>query len=136
MTTEASSRVYLAGPMRARPFYNAPAFDKAAATLRSRGYEVLNPVDFDRESYQVDFTLYPLGTEEIPGLPPLPDLLLRDLEYVSLCSAIVLLPGYENSKGARTEKAFAEFCGLRVLYYTPEEGSLWSIPDTEAMSND
>lgn len=129
-------RCYIAGPMRDRPFYNAPAFDKAAAVLRSRGYDVLNPVDFDRESYQVDFSLYPQGNEEIPGLPPLADLLLRDLEYVSMCEAIVLLPGHENSKGARTEKAFAEFCGLRILYYTPEDGSVWSIPDEGTMPND
>ena len=132
----APAKVYLAGPMRDQPFYNAPVFDKAAATLRGRGYDVLNPVDFDRESYGVDFTLYPEGNEEIPGLPPLADLLLRDLEYVSLCEAIVLLPGHENSKGARTEKAFAEFCGLRVLYYTPEDGSVWTIPDEGSMSND
>ena len=132
----APARVYLAGPMRDQPFYNAPVFDKAAATLRGRGYDVLNPVDFDRESYGVDFTLYPQGNEEIPGLPPLADLLLRDLEYVSLCEAIVLLPGHENSKGARTEKAFAEFCGLRVLYYTPEDGSLWSVPEKDTGTND
>ena len=129
-------RVYIAGSMRGIPFYNAPAFDKAASVLRGRGYDVLNPVDFDRESYGVDFSLYPQGNEEIPGLPPLADLLLRDLEYVSMCEAIVMLPGAENSKGARTEKAFAEFCGLRILYYTPEDGSVWSIPDEGTMSND
>ena len=130
------AKVYVAGPMRNRPFYNAPLFDKAAATLRSRGYDVLNPVDFDREAYGVDFTLYPQGNEEIPGLPPLADLLLRDLEYVSLCDAIVLLPGSEASKGARTERAFAEFCGLRILYFTPEDGSLWSVPEKDTTTND
>ena len=133
MTT---TTAYLAGPMRGIPFWNAPAFDQAAATLRNRGYDVLNPCDLDRAEFDVDFSLYPTGTEEIPGLPPLHDLLLRDLLELAKCDCIILLPGHERSKGARTEKSFAEFCGLRVLYFTPQDGSLWSIPEKDCTTND
>ena len=31
-------RVYIAGPMRGRPFYNFPAFDKACSELNQQGF--------------------------------------------------------------------------------------------------
>ena len=123
-----SGKIYVAGPMRGIPFYNSPLFDRTADTLRARGYQVVNPCDLDRDTYEVDFSLCPEGTENPALLPPLPELLLRDLDELSRCDAIALLPGYTESKGALTELAFANFCGLRVLHWSPEDASLWFMP--------
>lgn len=128
MVDQAADTLYLAGPMRGIPFYNAPAFDNAAKALRKRGYTIVSPADLDRDEYDVDFSLCPTGTEDPALLPPLPTLLLRDLWELSKCDGIALLPGYEKSKGAMTELAFAKFCDLKILHYTPEEQSLWYFP--------
>jgi hypothetical protein len=46
----------------------------------------------------------------------------RDLDAIQSCDALVLLPEWENSKGARAERAVAEWAGLRVGYLWSERG--------------
>ena len=40
----------------------------------------------------------------------------RDIEQVILCDAILMCPGWENSKGCKVEKYVAETYGKEVLY--------------------
>ena len=40
----------------------------------------------------------------------------RDIETVILCDAILMCPGWENSKGCRVEKFTAETYGKEVLF--------------------
>ena len=103
------ARVYIAGPMRYRPFYNAQAFTDAAEALRSRGYAVESPAELD-EGLGLDLYACPTGTEDT-GVP-ISDLLLRDLELICRCDAVVLLPGWQHSDGAAVEIAFAKMLGL------------------------
>ena len=41
----------------------------------------------------------------------------RDIEAVRWCDAIYMLPGWENSKGARAELAIANWIGKQIEYY-------------------
>lgn len=41
--------------------------------------------------------------------------MLRDLEALSTCDAVLMLPGWEHSPGCQIEKIFAERLGLRIL---------------------
>lgn len=48
------------------------------------------------------------------------DFLRIDLEWLSLCHAILLLPNWETSEGAKREKTEAEKLGLLVFYSADE----------------
>jgi hypothetical protein len=119
-------RVYCAGPMSSYPKdYNFPAFYSAAESLEKQGYEPVNPAQLDIEA---GYTL-----ERIKQLDPaefqefLKGAAKRDLDALQQCDAIALLPGWESSKGARAEKAVAEWLGLRVYYlYRKNEFYQWA----------
>ena len=44
------------------------------------------------------------------------DYLIRDLTILKDCDAIVMLPNWRESKGAMTEHAFAQGCGITIKY--------------------
>lgn len=112
-------RLYLAGPMRGYPFYNADAFRRAAERIRAEGDEVVSPVEID-EAAGLDFAACPTGTEALPEGFDLPTLIRRDLDAIDTCDAILLLPGWEKSSGAAVELAYANFVGKQVFIYEEE----------------
>jgi hypothetical protein len=108
-------RVYVAGPMSGIPDYNFPAFRDAAENLRAWGYEVLSPVEMDEEE-----GLDPAGFKDGElSKAKYADVLSRDIQQIveKGVEAIVVLPGFERSGGARTEVAFAQALGLPVVAY-------------------
>lgn len=105
--------LYLAGPMRHRPFLNAVAFEIAAARLRDQGIEVVSPVELDQEC-GLNFTDYPEGTEPLPEGFSLPELMRRDLDAINTCDGVVVMAGWQHSTGAAVEVAYARFLGLPV----------------------
>ena len=113
-------RVYLSGPMRGYPEFNFPAFNRYAAKLREEGFEVFNPAEKDRERYGDDFAAkFPTGDEEAASNEgfSLREALAIDLDYVCReADIIAMLPGWENSSGARAELAAAEALGLRRMF--------------------
>lgn len=94
-------KVYLAGPMRGHEDYNYPAFHKAAAQLREFGYEVLNPAEF----FDGDQSL---GVDEY---------LRYDIEQVLTVDGMYVLPGWQESAGARLEVAVARAIEIPVYEY-------------------
>lgn len=110
-------RLYVAGPMRDYPEFNFPLFDSVSAELRAQGHTVMNPAEHDRAAYK--------GIEQWPGyasgditLCPefnFHDAMRWDLSKVLQCDGIVLLPNWEHSSGARTERFTAEQTGRRVF---------------------
>jgi hypothetical protein len=92
------TRIYVAGPMTGLPEFNFPAFHAAAAKLRSLGYEVENPAE-----------------NPTPPCGSWLAYMRMAVAQVATCDAVVLLPGWEASKGARVEFHLAEGMGLRVL---------------------
>lgn len=114
------TRCYLAGPMRGIKDFNFPAFHEAAAFLRSKGWEVFNPAEKDLEKHGAGIEKSPTGclkTAEKKGFN-LREALACDLEFVCLhAEALVMLPGWKDSKGARAEKATAHALGIPVYFY-------------------
>lgn len=121
--------VYLAGPMSGIPQMNFPAFDAAAKALRERGYKVRSPAELDSPEERaaalasVDGSLKDSDVGTTWGT-----LLSRDMKIIADegVEAVVVLPGWEKSRGARLETFVARLCDLSILQYpdlcvVPEE---------------
>ena len=89
-------RIYVSGPMSGLPALNFPAFHAAAAALRGLGFEVDNPAE-----------------HEVPGLT-WAQYLRRDIVLLMDCTAVALLPGYMNSRGAMLELTIAQALGMEI----------------------
>jgi predicted dienelactone hydrolase len=88
--------VYISGPMTGLENYNHAAFNQLASELAERGYIVLNPA------------ILPLG---------LTDAAYMDIGIAMLRAAdvVALLDGYQHSKGALSEKTYAERIGIPCI---------------------
>ena len=91
-------RIYIAGPMTGIPELNFPAFHAAAAQLRSYGHEVVNPAELNP------------GTGKTWA-----ECMRVDIAQLVTCDAVVLLPGYERSRGAMIERDLALKLEMRVV---------------------
>lgn len=97
------AHVYLSGPMTGLPEFNVPAFMAAALRLRTEGHEVFNPaesfggrLDLPRDEYfRKDF-------EEL-------------VRVANNGGYVVVLPGWEKSRGATLEVLAAAEMGIRVM---------------------
>ena len=92
------TRIYLAGPMSGLPDLNFPAFHAAAARLRAAGHDVVNPAEINPD----------------PGAA-WAQCMRADIAQLVTCEAIALLPGWEQSRGARLEHHIATQLGMRVV---------------------
>jgi hypothetical protein len=115
-------KYYIAGPMTGIPNFNFPAFNAAAAKLRAQGCEVFNPAERDIERHNgVDISADnhagdPALAAQVHGFS-LRDALADDTAYICKeATGIAMLPGWENSKGARAEHALAVALSLSILY--------------------
>lgn len=113
--------IYLSGPMRSIPYYNFPAFDRVAYVLRMEGHTVLSPADIDREYGFDAMHLAPdHDCNKIPEGFDFKACVRRDIDAVLLCDRVIMLPGWERSKGATAEKALAEWIGVIVEEWNKE----------------
>ena len=94
---------YLSGPMTGLPGQNYAAFQAAAERLRSQGVQVISPHE-----------IIP------PGAGPWSwaQHMRVDLAALLTADVIVLLPGWDTSRGAQLEKTVADAIGLSVVYFT------------------
>jgi hypothetical protein len=110
-------RIYLAGPMRGYPEFNAPAFREGARRLRALGHEVFSPVEHD-EGNGFDWTGVTGDLTEVAKTQgfDLRAALGADLGWICAhAEAVALLDGWEKSLGATAEAATARALGLPVL---------------------
>lgn len=103
--------VYIAGPMRGYPKYNFPAFDIAKQKMIDAGFFVFSPADLDRELGVTEDT----PAEDIPK-DFLRRALERDLAAITKSTHVVLLEGWEASRGVRPEAVLAYELGLTFLF--------------------
>lgn len=99
---------YLSGPMRGLPRYNVPMFARVAALLRKQGYRIISPAELDSAAVRAVSEQSPAGQEcdrdghiggETAG-----QILARDVRVLhDEAQGIILLPGWERSRGARLE---------------------------------
>ena len=101
---------YLAGPMSGIPEYNYPAFAMAASTWRNAGHEVLNPAENFNGDTSREYREY----------------MRADLDMLLKAEAVALLPGWDQSKGARFELHVAQLLGLPI--YSAEQGIEVKVP--------
>lgn len=117
-----SKKCYLAGPMSNIPQFNFPAFFSAEKELEARGYEVFNPARKDVENHGDAFYSCIGGShEELAAIlgykADYKHFLKIDLNWIlDNADAIAFLPGWENSKGVKAEKALAECLNLEQIY--------------------
>ncbi len=116
-------KVYLAGPMSGRPAFNIPLFDAAADMLRNFGHEVVSPAEVDGETTRAVLLQSEAGdhADLPPGDGGWAAYLSRDFLILADegIEAIVTLPEWETSRGARLEVLMATELGIpRFDYYT------------------
>lgn len=83
-------KVYVAGPMTGYPELNYPAFAEASARLRALGFEVVSPAE-----------LNPIETPYLAAMK-------NDIRALVDCDHILMLDGWEKSKGATLENHIAQ----------------------------
>ena len=115
-TLKPKVKAYLAGPMRGIKEFNFPHFLAVGRDLTEEwGFEVFNPAQHDIDR-GFDFSGY-AGTEDLSEIGfDLRQSLGDDLEFVAReADVVVVLHGWEKSKGARAEVATALALGIPVV---------------------
>jgi len=119
-----SKPYYLAGPMTGIPQFNYPAFDSAAKMLRVMGYEIRSPAEMDCDAVRkaamssADGSLGSGLVDDAGEKHTWGDFLSRDVKLIAdECGGIIMLDGWEKSKGARMEVYVAMQCGYPIHFY-------------------
>lgn len=92
-------RIYVAGPMTGYPDLNFPLFHAVTADLRLLGHDVVNPAELNLDPSK--------GWHECMRV---------DIRELVTCDSILMLQGWEKSKGAMLEHHIAKELGLQVKY--------------------
>lgn len=90
-------RIYIAGPMTGLPGLNFRAFHDTAAALRAEGHDAVNPAEINPDPKASWIAC-----------------MKADIGQLVTCDAILLLPGWINSRGARLEFHIAVSLDLPV----------------------
>ena len=89
--------IYVSGPMTGYQEHNYPAFAAAASRLRAAGWTVESPHE----------------PGQVPGWG-WADYMRRAIGQLIRCTDIVVLPGWQQSRGAILEYAIATKLGMRA----------------------
>lgn len=123
---------YISGPMTGKPNFNREAFEEARDHLVSLGVAALVPGD--GEIYTESET-----KNLAADLDKRHWYMRKDFAMLSTVEAIVMLPGWQKSQGAKAELLVAQEMGLQVWRYHTEEkapGMGYSPPGLQALENE
>lgn len=119
-------KFYLAGPMSGIPQFNYPLFDKAAARLRERGFEIVSPAELDDPETRARALASPDGKDTGPH--SWGDFLARDVKIVAdQVQGVILLPGWYRSRGAKLEAYVGVLCRHEFHAYYPDRDRLMEL---------
>ena len=106
-------KIYISGPMNGIKDFNFPMFDRVAAEYRRLGYEVFSPADNDRKLFGTN------DISEITKKSTYRECLAEDVNWICKHAEImVMLPGWEKSKGALIEWSLANCLDIPIHYWT------------------
>lgn len=106
--------------MRGIKDFNFPAFNAAQAVLRAKGFEVFSAAEYEEQLFGVGFNKSETGDLKDISMPGwnFREAFLKDCDYICrTADAVVCLPDWEVSKGARAEVAVARAIGIEVLSF-------------------
>lgn len=107
------AKLYIAGPMTNQPDWNFPLFFETAELLRSLGYEPNNPAENDGPDAAT--AVAHANAVHREGAHKWADYMRRDVVRLVSCDGIVLLPGWQQSRGARLEAKLAYDLDMAVF---------------------
>lgn len=128
--TPPMKNIYIAGPMQGVPEFNFPRFHAVADFLRSNGHSVFSPAEKDIERHGGVNIAAGNASGDIARAKAdhgfsLREALAQDCEYICLeANCVLMLPGWETSKGAQAEHRLATALkseGMSLLYLNGEE---------------
>jgi hypothetical protein len=105
-------KLYIAGPMTGLPGFNYRAFFEAERAIMALGHTALNPARTDGPT--ADEAIAASGTHENPS-HTWEYYLRRDIPKVTAADALVVLPGWQNSRGANLEVHIATSLGMPMF---------------------
>lgn len=97
--------VYISGKITGTEDYE-DRFKKAEMELRSRGFNVLNPVKAGKW----------LERRLAPKIPTWVEYMKQDIQAMMSADCIYMLKGYRESKGARLELFLAKVLKYEIIY--------------------
>lgn len=100
-----NKKIYVAGKMSNVELFNFPMFDRNAQFLRDSGWDPISPADLDRQAGHDPND--PAWADREFTADDYHAAMVRDYRALTECSAIAFTPGWETSKGAALERAFA-----------------------------
>ena len=96
----ANSMIYISGPITGDKAYRQK-FRAAAEQLKARGYNVVNPAELDDV----------LPVESMTWS----QIMDHCLDLLGRCDAVVVLPGWEESRWCNREVGYAQGVGMIIL---------------------
>lgn len=91
--------LYISGPMTGLEDSNYPAFNEAAARLRTKGFDVVNPAELCGHLVNATWA----------------DYMRVCIAALVQCDSIYLLPGWTESRGALLERRIAQDLGMQII---------------------
>lgn len=92
-------KIYISGKISGTKDFRE-RFQKAEENLKKDGWDTINPVAIG---------------DLLPASTTYKQFMEIDLKLLTMCEAIYLIPGWETSEGAKTERQLAEALGLVIL---------------------
>ena len=97
--------IYISGKITGTDDYE-DRFKKAEMELRSRGFNVLNPVKVGKW----------IERHLAPKIPTWVEYMKQDIKAMMSANCIYMLKGYRESKGARIELFLAKILQYEIIY--------------------